>query len=189
VLHTYKSAAHYGAAGIQHIRISKYRFDLIRYLLWRKKMRELLTEIEINVSMAKVWEVLTNLRRFAEWNPFIREAKGKVKEGSRLRLRIEPPGGKGMTFNPTVTRVVPESEFRWLGHLLIPGLFDGEHIFEIKSLKENSVNFTQREQFRGLLVPLLWNNLEAGTRQGFNEMNVALKKEAENERVRPENST
>ena len=59
-----------------------------------------------------------------------------------------------MTFRPTVLKVEPNREFRWLGHLLFPGLFDGEHIFTIEPLGEGHVRFTQREVFTGLLVPL-----------------------------------
>ena len=144
-------------------------------------MREISTEIEINATTGKVWAILTDLNRFADWNPFIREAAGELRSGSKLNIRIEPPGSKTMTFKPVVTRVAPEREFRWIGRLIIPGLFDGEHIFEIETSDENSVRFIQREHFRGLLVPLLWRSLESKTRQGFNDMNEALKKEAEKE--------
>ena len=144
-------------------------------------MREISTEIEINATNGKVWAILTDLNRFADWNPFIREAAGELRSGSQLNIRIEPPGGKTMTFKPIVTRVAPEREFRWIGRLKIPGLFDGEHIFEIETSDENSVRFIQREHFRGLLVPLLWRSLESKPRQGFNDMNEALKKEAEKE--------
>ena len=123
-------------------------------------MREISTEIEIDAPAGKVWAILTNLEKFVDWNPFIREAAGEVIAGSKLKVRIEPPGGKVMTFTPTVTRVVPDSEFRWMGRLLIPGLFDGEHIFMIETSGENTVRFIQREQFRGLLVSLLWRSLE-----------------------------
>lgn len=142
-------------------------------------MREISTEIEIAASAAKVWGILSNLSKFADWNPFIKAAEGEVKVGSQLSVCIDPPGGKQMNFKPTITRAVPESGFRWIGRLLIPGLFDGEHIFEIVTLGKESVRFIQREQFRGLLVPLFWRVLETKTRQGFNEMNAALKKEAE----------
>ena len=142
-------------------------------------MREISTELEIAATTEKLWAILTNLDKFADWNPFIREAAGEVKLGSKLKIYIEPPGGKGMTFTPTVTRVVPGREFRWVGRILVPGLFDGEHIFEVETSGEDSVRFTQREQFRGLLVPLLWRSLEPKTRLGFTEMNVALKKVAE----------
>lgn len=144
-------------------------------------MKELNTEIEINASAERVWAILTDLGQFADWNAFIPEAEGEVKEGERLRVRIEPPGGKGMTFTPTVTLVEPERAFRWLGRLLLPGLFDGEHIYEITPLAEDRVRFVQREEFRGLLVPLFWKSLDTQTRQGFEAMNAALKQRAEAE--------
>ncbi len=145
-------------------------------------MKELSTEIEISAPAGKGWAILTTLSQFAEWNPLIREAEGEVREGAQLRIRIEPPGGKGMTFKPTVTRVLPEREFRWLGRFLLPALFEGEHIFELTPLSESRIRFVHREQFSGLLPPFLWGSLESSTRQGFEEMNAALKKEAEEER-------
>lgn len=84
-----------------------------------------------------------------------------------------------MTFRPTVLKAEPNRELRWLGHLLIPGLFDGEHIFTIEPLGANRVRFVQREIFTGLLVPLLASGLDTDTRRGFEEMNQALKVRAE----------
>ena len=144
-------------------------------------MRELYTEIEITAPADKVWAILTDLSRFPEWNPFIREARGEVREGAQLSVYINPPGGKGMTFKPRVKRVDPGRELRWLGRLLFPGLADGEHIFEISELGEGSIRFVQREQFSGLLVPLLWGSMATSTRQGFEAMNAALKRRAEEE--------
>ncbi len=148
-------------------------------------MREITTETEIRASAEHVWRILTDFGRFEAWNPFIRQAEGHVEEGARLKIRIEPPGGRAMTFRPTVTRAVPGRELRWLGRVVMPGLFDGEHIFEIEPLGETEpagegrVRFVQRERFRGLLVPLLWGRMEASTRQGFHAMNAALKERAE----------
>jgi len=142
-------------------------------------MREITTEIEIHAPADRVWNILTDFSQFQQWNPFIRQAEGEVREGARLKVRIEPPGSRGMTFKPLVTRVLPQREFRWLGRLLIPGLFDGEHIFEIEAVKKDDVRFVQRECFSGMLVPLLWRSLDKNTRQGFNEMNAAIKKKAE----------
>lgn len=133
-------------------------------------MKEIATEVEIAASATKVWEILIDLDRFSEWNPFISDAEGVVKESAYLKVHISPPGGKPMTF-----------KFRWLGRFLIPGLFDGEHIFEVKPLSENRSSLMQREEFRGLLVPLLWGRLDTRTRHGFNEMNAALKMKAEKE--------
>ena len=140
---------------------------------------EIRSQIEINAAPERVWEVLTDLDAFVQWNPFIRRVSGKPQAGERLDVFLEPPGGKGMTFHPKVLRAEPDREFRWLGHLFVPGLFDGEHIFEIEPLGEDRVRLVQREEFHGILVPLLRRSLETSTTRGFEAMNQALKERAE----------
>ena len=142
-------------------------------------MKEIRTEIEIQASDKRVWQLLTDFASFPQWNPFIRQAKGEVKVGARLLIHLQPSGASGMTFKPIVLKVKPNRELRWLGRLLMPGLFDGEHIFTIETLEANRVRFTQREVFTGLLVPLFARSLNADTRRGFEEMNQALKSRAE----------
>ena len=142
-------------------------------------MKQLHTEIEIDASAKRVWELLTDFASYPEWNPFIRSIGGQPAPGERLRARLEPPGGRAMTFEPKVLTAEPNCELRWLGHLLVPGLFDGEHSFIIQPLEDDRVRFVQREAFRGLLVPLFARSLESKTRRGFEEMNRALKGRAE----------
>jgi len=84
-----------------------------------------------------------------------------------------------MTFKPVVLKAEPSKELRWLGRLFVPGLFAGEHRFVIEPTGGSRVIFTQSEQFKGLLVPLLWKSLDKNTREGFNQMNEALKRLAE----------
>lgn len=126
----------------------------------------------------RVWEILTDLPSYPEWNPFIIEGSGILREGERLELRMRPPEGKAMTFKPTVLKAEPGHELRWLGRLLIPGLFDGEHWFRLEP-DENGTLLTQGERFTGILPPLLGKML-ARTERGFVELNSALKERAEN---------
>lgn len=142
-------------------------------------MKELHSEIDVQASAERVWQILTDFASFPQWNPFIRQASGNAILGGKLKVTIQPSGASGMTFRPTVLKAEPQRELRWLGHLLIPGLFDGEHIFTIEALGPDRVRFTQREIFNGLLVPLLAQNLDKDTQRGFAEMNQALKAKAE----------
>ena len=142
-------------------------------------MKELRSEIEIQASAERVWQLLTDFPSFPQWNPFIRKASGAIRVGERLEVYIQPSGASGMTFRPTVLKAEPNRELRWLGHLLISGLFDGEHSFTIEPLGASRVRFTQREVFTGLLVPLFAHGLDTDTRRGFEEMNQALKTRAE----------
>jgi hypothetical protein len=141
-------------------------------------MRELKAVTEIDASPERVWEILTDFDSYAEWNPFIRAVSGEPKAGAKLEVRIEPPGGRAMTFKPTVLAAEPARELRWIGRLLVPGVFDGEHSFRVEPIGDRRVRFVQAERFSGALVPLFGKTLEQ-TERGFGEMNEALKRRAE----------
>lgn len=141
--------------------------------------RQLITSIEIDAPANVVWEIITDFDRFELWNPFIRSIDGTAIIGTKLKIEIKPPGGNAMTFRPVVLVVEPERELRWLGRLIFPGIFDGEHRFQIESLSDRRVRFVHSEQFSGLLVPLFWRSLDAQTRRGFEKMNQALKLRSE----------
>jgi hypothetical protein len=141
-------------------------------------MRELRREIDIEAPPAAVWAVLTDTRSYSEWNPFMARFSGELREGAKLEVRIEPPGGRAMTFKPTVLCVEPDRELRWRGRLLLPGVFDGEHILHIEPLDQNRSRFTQAERFSGILVRLFRSTLDK-TELGFEQMNSALRARVE----------
>lgn len=145
-------------------------------------MHEISTEIEIDATPREVWSILADFAAYPEWNPFVRSIEGRAAEGERLAVRIQPAGGKAMTFRPTVLVATPEHELRWRGRLLLPGLFDGEHCFRIVPLGSDRVRFIHGEKFSGLLVPLARASLEGGTRSGFVAMNEAIRLRAERAR-------
>ncbi len=144
-----------------------------------KEPKQIRTEIVIKATPAAVWKVLTDFPRYGEWNPFITSLEGLTTQGSKLVARMEPPNGSAMTFKPTVLVANTNKEFRWLGHLLFPGLFDGEHIFELYESTDGTTTFVQREQFTGILVPLFSKMLDTKTLAGFEMMNKKLKQRVE----------
>ena len=142
-------------------------------------MKELYTEIEINASAEQVWQLLTDFANMDKWNPFIARASGQVKPGERLEIYLNLPDGFGMTIKSTLTKVESNRELRWLGDPIVPGIFNGEHIFTIAPLSPDRVRFIHREEFRGWLVPLILRMVGKKIKRGFEAMNQALKVEAE----------
>jgi len=140
--------------------------------------RSIETEIDINAPTAQVWALLTDFARMPSWNPFIKSISGNLAQGAQLSVHITPPGSSGMRFKPTILSVRPERELRWLGHLLVPGIFDGEHYFLLEPIGDTRTRLTQGEKFSGLLVGLFGSAL-AATSAGFKAMNTALKQQAE----------
>ena len=142
-------------------------------------MKILSTEIEIKASLDIIWKILLDVEKYPEWNPFIKSVSSHFTEGEKIAVTLHQPDSKPMTFKPKCTKLAHAKELRWQGHLFIPGLFDGEHIFELQSLENGNTRFIQRENFKGLLVPLFWKDLNTKTRKGFDLMNSKLKEIAE----------
>lgn len=140
--------------------------------------KELKTDIHINSTPEKVWEVLTEFDNYPNWNPFIKSISGKKIVGEKLVTQIIPPNRKLMTFKPVILNFETNKELRWLGSAIIKGIFDGEHYFKIIEQANGSVKFEHGEIFSGFLVQFMPKLLE-DTKQGFEQMNEALKKECE----------
>jgi hypothetical protein len=141
-------------------------------------VRTIHTEIGILAPAQRVWDVFAATERWPEWNPFAK-VTGKFAPGERLTVVLTPPGKGAMTFRPRIVKLEPGRELRWLGHLGISGLFDGEHGFRVVGEDVGRCRFEQFETFTGLLVaPILWA-AGAATQAGFEAMNRALKARAE----------
>jgi hypothetical protein len=137
------------------------------------------TFIDIEASPERIWEILTDFSSYPDWNPFVRKIEGEGSEGSKLKVILQPPGMKPQTFTPKVVKWRPPGQFSWHGRLIMPGLFDGIHEFEIEPLEEGKTRFHQRERFKGFLVSAVLSKVGTATLAGFEAMNEALKQRVE----------
>ncbi len=143
-------------------------------------MRSIHGEIEINAPAEQVWLLLTDFPTFPRWNPFIREASGDLRPGAKLTIRLRI-GKRLVTFRPTVTKVEPGRELRWLARLPLPRLFDVERSFAIEPHGEGRVRFIQHEDCTGLLTPLIlgFGDTAGEIRRGYDRFGLAVKALAE----------
>ena len=141
-------------------------------------MRTINTSIDIGADPETVWSVLMDFPSYPDWNPFVIDVIGTAAVGERLAVRLQPPGGKAMTFKPRVTEVVDQRFFQWLGKLGFKGIFDGRHSFRINPT-EHGVRFEHSEQFTGILAGLMIRMIGERTEAGFRAMNEAIKARAE----------
>ena len=135
---------------------------------------EIRTEIEIEGTAQEVWDTLTDFESYSEWNTGFVKAAGRAKLGETLDITFSQKAGKTMDIHPTVLVAEPGRELRWLGRLLMPGIFDGEHRFEIHGTEPGRVTFVQAEQFRGVLVPFVRSMIEGNTLSMLQRVNADL---------------
>jgi len=143
-------------------------------------MKNLETEITINANSKEVWNVLMDHQEYPKWNPFIKHISGNTTKGANMKVTIQPEGKEPMNFTPIVLRNDKEKEFRWLGHLFVKGLFDGEHYFQLEDMGSNQTRFVHGENFSGLMAGVLMKMIGENTKKGFHAMNVTLKERIEN---------
>lgn len=139
--------------------------------------RHIETAIDILATPARVWDILTDFSAYGTWNPFIVSASGKPEAGASLELCYRTRTGQSLLVRSKVVVAERERELRWRGRLLLPGLFQGDHLLRLEE-HSGTVHFTHAETFSGLAVGLVRGRLSA-TRRGFEAMNEALKKRAE----------
>jgi hypothetical protein len=140
---------------------------------------ELTTSVDIDAPAGLVWSVLTDFIAYPEWNDYTR-IEGEAREGARLSVSPGPETGRMPTFKPRVLRADPETrELVWLGHLYVPGLFDGEHRFTVEDLGDGRSRLRQEESFSGLLVGPINRRFGADTESNFHAVNGALKARVE----------
>nr|WP_227591447.1 SRPBCC domain-containing protein [Acinetobacter sp. Marseille-Q1620] len=144
-------------------------------------MLHISTEIMIHASAEHVWKILTTFEEYPAWNPFFQSIQGVLQKGQIIKISLYKPHTKkkGMTFFPAVLVCDHARKLRWKGKLLFKGIFDGEHYFQIESINAHTVKFIHGEIFSGILIPIMKNNLRWNLQSGFDEMNYALKAQAE----------
>lgn len=142
-------------------------------------MAELHAQIEIMAPAERVWQILSDFPDYGDWNPLIRRARGELKEGQRLELLLEPPDIGPRIVHPTVVRLKPEREIRWVDRFGPPGILARERAFKIEALGPDRSRFVQWELVTGLFAPFRSARADRAREQGFRQMNEALKERAE----------
>jgi hypothetical protein len=143
-------------------------------------MRTISAAIDIDAPPERVWEVLVDFSAYPEWNPFMREVRGRAEVGARLRVRMRRKGGRWLSFAARITVADPPRELAWQGvglrgHWL--GLVRGERRIRIEPRPGGAARVEMRTTFTGLLSTAMgW--LDAYL-PSFEAMEEALKERAE----------
>ncbi len=141
-------------------------------------MEEIHTTAVIEAPAFVVWQVLTDFRKYPEWNPFIVKINGELKVNSKLAMEMKFANEKIVHGEFLVMGAEVEREISW-GGKNGGNLFVMEHRLAIQPLARNRVTFLHTGRFGGDIVLLVARNLHLLLEKQFENMNVALKARAE----------
>ncbi len=125
-----------------------------------------------------VWEVISDLSTWREWNPLYPEAKGVIGFGEQLTLTLAPPGGKPRIIRPVVLDWAPDEAIHWRLSTMA-GLMTSIRYLEIEKMHDTGCIFSNGELFDGLLASAIGRRAKRRIRAGFAAMGEAVRDRAE----------
>ena len=137
-------------------------------------MVEVTERIDVPAPPAIVWEVLTDVEAYPQWNTLL-SVTGEFAVGNAVSAKLSVPGLPTVPFSPRITEIVPERELRWESELF--GVA-AEHAFLVEPTDSGDTRFVQREWITGPFADTLMRGFERRMRRGFEQMNVGLRRRA-----------
>ena len=104
-------------------------------------------------TKAEVWEVLTDLEGYDDWNPVFRRARGDTGPGGALELVLRLPGHDPETLEASVLVSRSERKLWWRDRLGPPGVRDLEYEFVLEPVGNGRVLVVQQLRTEGVLAP------------------------------------
>jgi hypothetical protein len=136
-------------------------------------MKEIRGSIDIDAPNAKVWEVLTDFKAYPQWNPFITQMSGDLKEGSIIDVVVKIPGRKDTHFKSKLVKIADKQELIFNGTIK-KGMLTDDHLFKMESLGENKTKMFQSIAFKGFMSYFAGSTIK-DAQKGLDLMNSAFK--------------
>lgn len=119
-------------------------------------MKSFATSIAIRARAETVWALLTDAVGYPRWNCTIEKINGCIAAGGKVTVHATATPGRA--FPLRVTEFVPPRRMVWTGGMPL-GLFTGTRSYTLTPTSEGEVEFAMREEFSGLLAPLITRSI------------------------------
>jgi hypothetical protein len=134
--------------------------------------------LEIDAPAAVVWQVITDLPAYGEWNPFVPECRSSLKPGERIEMQVR----LGKRLSRQVEWMTGFDEGRGFSYRMKPvpfGALSSAREHRIESLEANRCRYHTHFELRGWLMPLVRKLMEEDLAKGFSGMTQGIKRRSE----------
>jgi hypothetical protein len=138
-------------------------------------MKAFSTVTEINAAPETIWRILTDASKYPEWDPGMIRIEGSIVPGQQITIYTKAAPNRA--FKPTVVEFEPNRKMVWRSGMPL-GLFQGARTFMLEPLGTDRVRFSMREEFTGMLSPMIGKSIP-DLNPTFAAFAAALKKRAE----------
>jgi hypothetical protein len=138
-------------------------------------MKFFATRMDIQAPVDKIWRILTDLPKWAQWNSTVERTVGNIESGAKVTVFARQSPGRA--FPLRVTDLDAPRRMVWSGGMPL-GLFKGTRVYELAASTAAATVFSMREDYTGPLAGLFTKSIP-DLQPAFDEFAQCLKREAE----------
>jgi hypothetical protein len=135
-------------------------------------------EIEIDAPIERVWEILKDVDRYGDWNPFTPRVETTLRIGDPIHLHVRLIGKRLMHRVEYITRNQPYA-LGWEMKMGARFLLHAERVQTLTAIDEHRTRYVTEDCFTGWLRPLVLALFGRAMQRGFADCALGLKKAAE----------
>ncbi|WP_280357211.1 SRPBCC domain-containing protein [Nocardia otitidiscaviarum] len=135
--------------------------------------------VEIDAPAELVWQVLTDVDRYGEWNPFVLGCETTLEPGSPIDMRVRLIGPRPRTQREFIRSHTPGKEFSYTMKPVPLGTLHSERSHTVTALSAERCRYDSHFALAGWLSPVVTAIMGGALRQGFAGMTDAVKQRAE----------
>lgn len=136
-------------------------------------------EIEIDAPAERIFDILTDLKSYPEWNPFTPRVESTLRVGDPVHLHVRLRGERLAHRVEYVSRNERPSHLCWGATIGAGFLLSAERCQSLIRIDERRTRFVNEDVLRGWLAPLVMATFGGPMQRGFEAVAVALKQRAE----------
>ena len=106
-------------------------------------------QLEINAPDHVVYDVITDLPRYADWNKWIYHAEGSTEPDGRVRVKMQM-GGREKTFDHRIVSAIRPHTFHWCDVGWFTVFADGERTRRITPLSDSTCVYRVEIRITGI---------------------------------------
>lgn len=136
-------------------------------------------EIEIDAPAERVFDILTDLDAYPQWNPFTPRVESTLRPGDPVHLYVRLRGERLSHRVEYVSRNERPTSLCWGAAIGARFLLTAERCQTLTRIDERRTRYVNEDVLQGWLAPLAMRLYGPAMQRGFEAVAIALKKRAE----------
>lgn len=135
-------------------------------------------ELEIEAPAHVVWNVISDLPAYGQWNPFVPECRSTLKLGDPIEMQVNLRGARRRQVE-WMTGIEEGRGFSYRMRPLPLGALSSARHHLIEPLDDQRCRYQSHFELRGWLMPLVRRLMESELDKGFSGMTQGIKRRSE----------